>query len=160
MSMLDRLIGPFISALDVVLAKRARLDFGAGLAVTDGGAVANVTRVVATGLVLGGLIVDTLTARVGYMLGYDGTKLTLLRGVTVLQAGTIAINGVTPQAVSCTDIADGDHVVYTFKASGGTPQYACGTVLVTAGVGFECAGKAGDTSTFNYMVMRAGTLPS
>lgn len=68
-------------------------------------------------------------------------------------SGTLVLTGATPVAVANIDITIRDIIVFGINTAGGTPNAY--TYAITAGTGFAVTGTAGDTSTLNYVIIRA-----
>lgn len=71
------------------------------------------------------------------------------------RVGTFIANGATPVSVSNTSIAITDAIIFSLNAVGGTgPVIQPFVVTITAGTGFTAAANAGDTSTYNYAIIK------
>lgn len=79
--------------------------------------------------------------------------ITLKRGANG-RCGTFVCNGVTPVAVANTSIEITDTIVISLNTVGGTVGATPSVKTITAGVGFDVAGDASDTSTYNYAIIR------
>jgi len=80
--------------------------------------------------------------------GYD-------RLAQVDTGGTFVCNGATPVTVANTAIAITDTVVCSLNTVGGTVGAVPSVKTITAATGFTVAGTASDTSTYNYVVIKA-----
>lgn len=83
-------------------------------------------------------------------------KSRFLRGVRGLpMGGTVTVNGTSPVTVTNTNITANSVVVFGLKTVGGTVSPAGIAMLtVTAGTGFTVGATAGDTSTYNYLIIQ------
>lgn len=77
--------------------------------------------------------------------------------IVVASAGTFIANGATPVAVANNNVTANSQILITLKTVGGAvgtslPNVRTITVSPTAG-GFTVAGIAGDTSTYNYVIL-------
>jgi hypothetical protein len=71
-------------------------------------------------------------------------------------AGTVVANGTTAVAVSTTAFDANSSVILTLKTSGGSgPTLQPYVSAVTPGTGFSIKSAAGDTSTYNWMVLKS-----
>ena len=68
--------------------------------------------------------------------------------------GTFVANGVTPVTVSNTNIAITDSIIISLKTVGGTVGVQPHVATITAATGFTVVCTAGDTSTYNYSVIK------
>lgn len=69
-------------------------------------------------------------------------------------AGTVTLNGATPQTVLTSAVTAGSIILLTLKTASGTVSPNAPNVLtITPGTGFTVAGTAGDNSTYNYVII-------
>lgn len=102
-----------------------------------------------------GLPGGTLPAGVnnGDILVWDGTAW-IPAAYPVIGSGVIVSGGAgAAQAVALATILAGDEVVVMRTINGGAPGIAP-LVVITGGVGFTLTFAAGDTSTYQWMVLR------
>lgn len=93
--------------------------------------------------------------------GSNGGDITINRlGKTIFfkvgtngKADTFVLNGATPVSVGNTSITAGSIVIPTLKTVGGTVGAIPHVATITPSVGFTVVGTAGDTSTYNYLVL-------
>lgn len=93
---------------------------------------------------------------------YSGEHLTISAAAKTLMlkqgangcVGTFVNNGATPVTVSNTNIAISDGIVVSLNTVGGTVGALPTIKTITAATGFTVAGVAGDTSTYNYAVIK------
>ena len=124
-------------------------DGGAPVTVGIGGAVVSAGRQIATPVTVpnGGTGVATLT---GILLGNGVSAVTALN----YHFGTPQVaTGATAVVVVDANITANSVVVFTLKTAGGTPAGAPFLSAVTAGTGFSFKAAAGDTSTYNYVII-------
>jgi hypothetical protein len=83
-------------------------------------------------------------------------KSRFLRGINGRpMGGTFVANGATPVVVANTNITANSVVVFGLRTVGGTVSpNGPAMVTVTAGTGFNAAATAGDTSTYNYLIIQ------
>lgn len=74
-------------------------------------------------------------------------------GRVKMKGGTFVCNGATPVTVADTDVDAGSNIVITLNTVGGTVGAIPAVQTITAGTGFTIAGTAGDTSTYNYLIL-------
>jgi hypothetical protein len=93
----------------------------------------------------------------GYCYGdlYFGT---VAKGIVLKQGangkcGTFVANGAAPVTVSNTSIAITDTIMFSLNAVGGTVGAIPAIQTITAATGFTVACTAGDTSTYNYVII-------
>lgn len=67
--------------------------------------------------------------------------------------GTVILNGATPVTEANTFVSANSTVVFTLKTVGGTVGAYPAIQTITPGTGFTFAGTAGDTSTYNYVMI-------
>lgn len=67
--------------------------------------------------------------------------------------GTVVANGATGVAVANTNILQTDNVILSLNTVGGTPAPPY-VATITPGTGFSIKSTAGDTSTYNYKIIR------
>lgn len=88
------------------------------------------------------------------------TKQTTVAGVRNLKrgangpVGTFVLNGATPVTVSNISVAITDAIIISLNTVGGTVGAHPVIKTITAATGFTVAGTAGDTSTYNYAVIK------
>lgn len=70
-----------------------------------------------------------------------------------LKGGTFVCNGATPVTVADTAVDAGSNIIITLNTPGGTVGAIPAVQTKTAGVGFDVAGTALDTSTYNYLII-------
>jgi hypothetical protein len=70
-----------------------------------------------------------------------------------LSRGTVVLNGATPVTVAAPSLTADSVIVFGLKTVGGTVGATPAPKTVTPGTGFTVAGTAGDTSTYNWMVI-------
>ncbi len=68
-------------------------------------------------------------------------------------SGTFVANGATPVVVANTAVTADSIIVFTLKTVGGTVGAIPRCVTITPGTGFNVAGTASDTSTYNYRII-------
>jgi hypothetical protein len=69
------------------------------------------------------------------------------------QKGTFVCNGATPVTVANSTITASSQILITVKTPGGTVGATPSVKSKTAGTGFDVAGTALDTSTYDYSVV-------
>lgn len=69
--------------------------------------------------------------------------------------GTFTLNGATNVVVANVNLAADDQIIFTLVTVGGTVGAAPNVKTRTNGTGFAVAGTAGDTSVYQYRIMRA-----
>ena len=69
--------------------------------------------------------------------------------------GTFTLNGATNVVVAATQLGAGDQIFYTLKTVGGTVGTFPVVKVRTNGVGFQVAGTAADTSTYDWRIAKA-----
>lgn len=68
--------------------------------------------------------------------------------------GTFVCNGATPVTVTEPNVNATSSIVITLKTVGGTVSPSVPYIAtITSGTGFTVTGTAGDTSTYNYLVI-------
>lgn len=67
--------------------------------------------------------------------------------------GTVTLNGATPVTEANTYTTTNSDVGFTLKTVGGTVGAYPVIQTITPGTGFTFAGTAGDTSTYNYVMI-------
>ena len=67
--------------------------------------------------------------------------------------GTVAINGTNPQTVAAPLVTANSIIIFTLKTVGGTVGAKPAIQTITPGTGFTVIGTAGDTSTYNYVIL-------
>jgi hypothetical protein len=77
----------------------------------------------------------------------------LKRGANGL-CGTFIATGATPVSIATTAFSITDCVIISLNTVGGTVGAVPAIQTVTAGVGFTVAATAGDTSTYNWCVIK------
>ncbi|RAK51210.1 2-C-methyl-D-erythritol 4-phosphate cytidylyltransferase [Phenylobacterium soli] len=88
------------------------------------------------------------------------TKKTTVTGLRTLKqgangpVGTFVLNGATPVTVSNTSVAISDAIIISLNTVGGTVGAVPAIKTITAATGFTVAGTAGDTSTYNYAIIK------
>lgn len=85
---------------------------------------------------------------------------TAAAGITLKQGangrvGTFVCNGATPVTVANSSVAITDVIVISLNTVGGTVGAVPAVKTITAGVGFDVAGTASDTSTYNYAIIKS-----
>jgi len=70
------------------------------------------------------------------------------------RSGTVTANGTSAVAVTNKLVTANSVIVFTLKTVGGTPAGAPYLSAVTAGSGFSIKAAAGDTSIYNYVILR------
>ena len=80
-------------------------------------------------------------------------------GITLKQGangrvGTFTANGATPVSVANSSIAISDAIVISLNTVGGTVGVQPHVATITAGVGFDVVCTAGDSSIYNYCVIK------
>lgn len=85
--------------------------------------------------------------------GTEQTTTAAVAALSTSKSGTVVINGATPVVVANTNIDANSVVVFTLKTIGGTPAGSPFLSSVTPGTGFSVEGFAGDTSTYNYVIL-------
>jgi hypothetical protein len=73
--------------------------------------------------------------------------------ITAAKAGTFVCNGVTQVTVVNTNVTAASVIIATLKTVGGTVGAVPAVKTITPGVGFNIAGTAADTSTYNYVIL-------
>lgn len=68
--------------------------------------------------------------------------------------GTFVANGATAVVVSNTNVAVTDTIIFTLNTVGGTPAGAPYLSAIAAGTSFSVKVAAGDTSTYNYAIIK------
>jgi hypothetical protein len=71
------------------------------------------------------------------------------------RVGTFIATGVTPVAISNTTIAITDAIIISMNTAGGTPVGQPYLVSITASSGFSISAGVGDTSTYNYAIIKS-----
>ena len=69
--------------------------------------------------------------------------------------GQFTLNGATNVVVANVNLAAGDQILYTLNTVGGTVGAYPVVKVRTNGTGFQVAGSASDTSTYDYRIMKA-----
>ena len=69
------------------------------------------------------------------------------------EAGTGTLNGAAPVTVANAGVTTGSIVLFTLKTVGGSVGAVPAIQTITPGTGFTVAGTAGDTSTYNYVIL-------
>lgn len=90
----------------------------------------------------GNLVFTTAAAGVTFKQGANG------------RVGTFICNGATGVDVANTSIAVTDTIVFSLNTVGGTVGAIPSIKTITAGVGFNVAGTALDTSVYNYTIFK------
>jgi hypothetical protein len=111
-------------------------------------------------LTAGGVPTDQLvigsggSVGVGRVPGSYGSGSLEVSGNLVLPSlvGEVVVNGATPVLVPNPNITASSIVLFTLKTAGGTPSVVSATNLVP-GTSFDAVGLAGDTSTWNYLIV-------
>jgi hypothetical protein len=67
--------------------------------------------------------------------------------------GTVTLNGATAVTVANANVTAGSNILFTLKTVGGTVGAVPAIQTITPGTGFTVAGTAGDTSTYNYLIL-------
>ena len=78
-----------------------------------------------------------------------------LVGINTGLSGTFTCNGATNVLVTNTNIAAGDQVIITLNTVGGTVGAVPSLKTRTNGASFNVSGTAGDTSTYDYRILKA-----
>lgn len=68
--------------------------------------------------------------------------------------GTFTLNGATNVVVNNANLAVGDLIVYSLRTVGGTVGTHPVVKVRTNGTGFQVAGTAADTSTYDYRIFK------
>lgn len=122
----------------------------------------NTTNAVATlagntGLTLSGITVVPPGSWARYLITVaTATTVTMVgfsSGVITTNSGTFVANGATPVTVANAAITVNSQVLITLKTVGGTVGACPPIQTITAGTGFTVAATAGDTSTYNYLIL-------
>lgn len=91
-----------------------------------------------------------------YLVTYTAASTITMVGLLVtapnVVSGTAIANGATPVAVTDSRVTANSVIVLTLKTVGGTAHGAF-VSAVTAGTGFSINSLAGDTSTYNYLII-------
>ena len=69
-------------------------------------------------------------------------------------SGTFVCNGTTPVVVANANLLRTDSILISLNTVGGTVGAIPAVVTITPGTGFNTAGTAADTSTYNYKIIR------
>jgi hypothetical protein len=90
-------------------------------------------------------------------IGYDGTG--YFGGIVLKQGangrcGTFVATGVTPVVVANTSVAISDAIIISLNTVGGTITAQPYIATITASTGFTVICSAGDTSTWNYTIIK------
>ena len=73
--------------------------------------------------------------------------------ITAGKTGTFVANGATAVVVANANVTASSVIIFTLKTVGGTPAGAPFCSAITATTGFSVKAVAGDTSTYNYVVI-------
>lgn len=90
----------------------------------------------------------------------NATFTTAAKGIVLKQGsngrvGTFVANGATPVAVLNSSVAITDAIIISLNTVGGVgPIVQPFVTAITAGVGFSVAATTGDTSTYNYAIIK------
>lgn len=68
--------------------------------------------------------------------------------------GTFVLNGVTPVTIASTAVAISDAIIISLNTVGGTVGVQPHIATITAATGFTVLGTAGDTSTYNWAIIK------
>lgn len=82
------------------------------------------------------------------------TSGTILKQGANGRVGTFVCNGVTPVTVNNTAVAITDAITISLNTVGGTVGMVPAIQTITASTGFTVAGTVGDTSTYNYAIVK------
>ncbi len=74
-------------------------------------------------------------------------------GDVPLTRGTFVLNGATPVTVSAPLVTANSIILVTLNTVGGTVGALPAPQTKTAGTGFTISGTAGDTSTYDYLII-------
>lgn len=74
-------------------------------------------------------------------------------GACPANGGTFVANGATPVTVANANLTANSIILISLKTVGGTVGANPAPQTVTPGTGFTVAGTAGDTSTYNYLIL-------
>lgn len=86
------------------------------------------------------------------LIGTAGRGLRVTSGANS-KAGTVVANGATPVAVATTAVTANSVVVLTYKSGTQAATTSAWVSVLTAGSGFSIRSVAGDTATYNYMIL-------
>ena len=81
------------------------------------------------------------------------TGIVLKQGANGL-VGTFTLNGSTPVTVNNTNVAISDAIIISLNTVGGTVGAHPAIQTITAATGYTVAGTAGDTSVYNYAIIK------
>lgn len=70
------------------------------------------------------------------------------------RVGTFVLTGATPVSVANTSVAASDFIGISLNTVGGTVGVYPHIATLTASTGFTVVGTAGDTSTYNYCIIK------
>lgn len=115
---------------------------GGLITATGGLAIAGPITGATTGAFSGAITFSTAAAGPVFKQGANG------------RVGTFVANGATPVTVNNTSVAVSDAIVISLNTVGGTVGAVPAIQTITAATGFTVAGTAGDTSTYNYAILK------
>ncbi len=106
-------------------------------------------------LTLQGSAVVTGPAATGTLATLAGTESLTNKTLTLAasQTGTVTLNGATPVTVAKTSVTANSTIIFTLKTVGGTVGAVPAIQTITPTTGFDVAGTALDTSTYNYAII-------
>ena len=108
---------------------------------------------------LGNLLIGSSTDNSNGVLQVSGnTALSGSLTITGATRGTVTVNGSTAVVVSNTSVTSTSVIEYTLKTVGGTPAGKPYESAITPGTGFSVKAAAGDTSTYNYLIINSAPL--
>lgn len=107
----------------------------------------------------GAITGTTITANTAINSAGDITSTTAAKGLVLKRGadglcGTFIANEVTPVSVATSAFAITDAVIISLNTVGGTVGALPHLVTATAGVGFDVVATAGDTSTYNWAIIK------
>jgi hypothetical protein len=110
-----------------------------------------------TGVTVSGITVVPAGATADFLVTYTAANTLTAVGYRITHPstvdGTFVANGATAVVVANTNVTANSVIVFTMKTVGGTPAGAPFLSAVTAGTGFSVKAAAGDTSTYNYLIL-------
>lgn len=110
-----------------------------------------------TGVTVSGITSVPAGAAARFLVTYTAAATITIVGFMITHpqsvSGTFVSNGVTPVVVANTNITANSVVSFGLKTIGGTPAGSPYMSAVTAGTGFSIKVFAGDSSTYNYLII-------
>ncbi len=97
--------------------------------------------------------IGTVTSAGALVFSTASSGPTLKRGANG-RVGTFVLNGVTPVSVSNSSIAVTDAIIISLNTVGGTVGALPAIQTITGASGFTVAGTVGDSSTYNYAIIK------